>query len=107
MDRQSNRDEGDRLAVPAVYHGVEGRPGSVLLTIEVDGEVFGLRRAADGGTAYDWLSGSNEGYGFGSSGPPHRSPEEHREYIRAFLSMIDPATGHIRDDRGDNPLMRD
>lgn len=103
MERQPHRDEGDRLAVPAVYQGVEGWPGPVLSTIEVDGEPFALRRATDGGTAYDWLSGPNDGYGFGSSGPPHRSPEEHREHIRAFLSMIDPATGYIGDDSGGDP----
>jgi hypothetical protein len=103
MERQSNRDQGDRLAVPAVYQGVEGRPGSVLSTIEVDGELFALRRATDGGTAYDWLSGPNEGYGFGSSGPLHCSSEEHREHIRAFLSMIDSATGYIGDDSGGDP----
>jgi hypothetical protein len=103
MDRQPSRDEGDPLAVPAVYRGAEGRPGSVLSTIEVDGELFALRRAADGGTAYDWLSGPNEGYGFGSSRPPQGSPEEQREDIRAFLSMIDPATGYIGDDSGSNP----
>jgi hypothetical protein len=103
MERQPIRDEGDRLAVPAVYQGTEGRPGSVLSTIEVDGELFALRRATDGGTAYDWLSGPNEGYGFGSSGRPHRSANEHREQIRVFLSMIDPATGYIGDDSGGDP----
>jgi len=49
MERQSNRERGDRLAVPAVYQGAEGRPGSVLSTIEVDGELFasvGPRTAA-------------------------------------------------------------
>ena len=103
METQPNRDDGDRLAVPAVYHGTEGRDGPVLSTIDVDGELFALRRAADGGTAYDWLSGPNEGYGFGISGPPHPSPEEHRDHIRAFLSMIDPATGYIGDDPGADP----
>ena len=51
-----------------------------------------------GGTAYDWLSGPNKGYGFGSSGTPNRSMEEHRESTRAFLAMIDPNTGYIGDD---------
>ena len=51
-----------------------------------------------GGTAYDWLSGPNKGYGFGSSGTPHLSMEEHRESIRVFLAMIDPYTGYIGDD---------
>src|SRR5436190_23587897 len=52
-------------------------------------------KLGDGGTAYDWLSGPNKGYGFGSSGTPNRSVEEHRESIRAFLAMIDPNTGYI------------
>lgn len=95
MDRHRSREHRDRPAVPAVYHGAEGWPGPVLFTIEVDGELFAVRRAADGGSAYGWLSGPNKGYGFGSSGPPSRSPEEHREHIRAFLSMIDPDTGYI------------
>lgn len=98
MDRHNDSGDGDRLAVPAVYHGAEGRPGPVLFTIEVDGELFAVRRAADGGSAYDWLSGPNEGYGFGSSAPPNRLPDEHRKHIRTFLSMIDPATGYIGDD---------
>jgi hypothetical protein len=51
-----------------------------------------------GGTSYDWLSGPNKGYGFGSSGKPNRSMEEHRESTRAFLAMIDPNTGYIGDD---------
>ena len=74
-----------------------GRPGPALFTLDVDGERFAIRRAGDGGTAYDWLSGPNEGYGFGSSGPPNRPVEEHRDSIRVFLSMIDPDTGYIGD----------
>ena len=85
-------------AVPAAYRGTEGRAGPVLFTLDVDGERFAIRRAGDGGTAYDWLSGLNKGYGFGSSGTPNRSMEEHRESIRAFLAMIDPNTGYIGDD---------
>jgi hypothetical protein len=30
-----------------------------LFTLDVDGERFAIRRAGDGGTAYDWLSGPN------------------------------------------------
>jgi len=91
--------DGDRPpAVPAVYRRTEGRPGPVLFTLDIDGERFAIRRAGDGGTAYDWLSGPNKGYGFGSSGTPNRSVEEHRESIRAFLAMIDPNTGYIGDD---------
>jgi hypothetical protein len=91
-------DAGDQVAVPGIYRGSEGRPGPMLLTLDVDGEVFTVRRAADGGTAYDWLSGPNDGYGFGSSGLPIRSAEEHRESIRIFLAQIDPATGYIGPD---------
>jgi len=90
--------DGDGPAVPAVYRGTEGRPGPVLFTLDVDGERFAIRPAGDSGTAYDWLSGPNKGYGFGSSGTPNRSIEEHRESIRAFLAMIDPNTGYIGDD---------
>ena len=70
----------------------------MLFTLDVDGERFAIRRAGDGGTAYDWLSGPRKGYRFGSSGTPHRSMEEHRESIRGFLTMIDPNTGYIGDD---------
>jgi hypothetical protein len=98
VDRSPSGDGDGPPAVPAVYRGTEGRPGPVLLTLDVDGERFAIRRAGDGGTAYDWLSGPNKGYGFGSSGTPNRSVEEHRESIRAFLAMIDPNTGYIGDD---------
>ena len=64
-------------------------------TSMVNGSPFAGR--GDGGTAYDWLSGPNEGYGFGSSGTPNRPVEEHREHIRVFLAMIDPDTGYIGD----------
>ena len=70
----------------------------MLFTLDVDGERFVIRRHGDDGTAYDWLSGPNKGYGFGSSAAPNRSMEEHRESIRTFLAMIDPDTGYIRDD---------
>jgi hypothetical protein len=91
--------DGDRAcAVPAGYRGTEGSPGPVLFTLDVEGERFAIRRTGDGGTVYEWLSGPNQGYGFGSSGTPNRPVEEHRESIRAFLAMIDPNTGYIGDD---------
>jgi hypothetical protein len=74
------------------------RSGPVLLTTEVDGELFALRAALGGGTAYAWLSGPNKGYGFASSGPPTMPRPEHEEHIRVFLGMIDPITGYIEDD---------
>jgi hypothetical protein len=54
------------------------RPGPLLFTLDVDGDWFAVRQAADGGTIYDWLSGQNKGYGFSSSGTPNRSVEELR-----------------------------
>ena len=98
VDKSPSGDGDGPPAVPAVYRRTEGRPGPVLFTLDIDGERFAIRRAGDGGTAYDWLSGPNKGYGFGSSGTPNRSVEEHRESIRAFLAMIDPNTGYIGDD---------
>ena len=78
-------------------HAAEGRQGSVLFIIDVDGERFAARQVADGGWSYDWLTGPNQGYGFGTSGPPSLSNESHRAAIRGFLNMIDPATGYIAD----------
>ena len=95
VDSSPGGDGDGPTAVPAVYRGAQGRPGPVLFTLDVDGERFAIRRTGDGGTAYDWLSGPNKGYGFGSSGTPDRPVEEHREHIRAFLAMIDPDTGYI------------
>ena len=97
VDRSPSGHGDGPPAVPAAYRGTEGRPGPVLFTLDVDGERFAIRRFG-GSTVYDWLSGPNKGYGFGSSGPPNRSVEEHRESIRVFLAMIDPDTGYIGDD---------
>ena len=97
VDRSSSGDS-DSPAVPAVYRGTEARPRPVLVTLDVDGERFAVRRGEYGGTDYDWLSGPNKGYGFSSSSTPDRPVEEHREHIRVFLGMIDPETGYIGDD---------
>ena len=70
----------------------------MLFTLDLEGERFAIRRSGDGGTDYDWPTGRNKGYGFGSSGSPNRSMELHRESIRVFLAMIDPHTGYIEDD---------
>jgi hypothetical protein len=98
VDRSPSGGGDDVGAVPDVYRKIAGRPGPVLITIDVDGERFAIRQAGDGGINYDWLSGPNKGYGFASSGTPNRSVEEHREHIRVFLAMIDPNTGYIGDD---------
>jgi hypothetical protein len=96
-DRHGNQD-GDWAAFPAVYDGPEGRPGPVLFTLDVDAEQFAVRQAAEGGWTYEWLTGPNDGYGFTASGPLALSTEEHQDAVRAFLGMIDPATGYIADE---------
>jgi hypothetical protein len=98
MERSPSGGGDGPADIPAVYGRTEEASCPVLFTFDVDGEQFAIRRTGDGGTAYDWLSGPNKGYGFGSSGTPNRSVEEHRESIRAFLAMIDPNTGYIGDD---------
>lgn len=71
--------------------------------LEVEGEQFAVRVVVDPATGYTdsgytWLSGPNEGYGFGAGGPPNPSLEEHRQRVREFLAMVDPTTGFIEDD---------
>jgi hypothetical protein len=90
--------EQDREPVPTLDVGPESKPGPLLYTLDVDGEVFEVRRSRSGGTNYDWVSGRNEGYGFGSSADGDLSEEHHRASIRNFLGMIDPATGYIAED---------
>jgi hypothetical protein len=89
---------GRWAAVPAVDRAADERLGTVMFVMDVDGERFAVRQLADGGWSYEWQSGPNEGYGFAISGPPVSSMEDHREAIRSFLNMIDPATGYIGDD---------
>lgn len=47
---------------------------------------------------YDWLTGPNDGYGFGLSGPFVLSEDDHRARIQQFLAGIDPATGYLAED---------
>lgn len=84
----------DPSAVPGVDPTYEGGVG---VTLEVDGELFALQPDEFGGTAYTWLTGRNDGYGFGTSPTPNWSAEAHRESIRSFLAQIDPATGHLEE----------
>jgi len=95
MDKAPSGGTDDSHAVPDVYRG---RPGPVLVTLNVDGERFAIRQDGEGGTTYDWLSGPNKGYGFATSETPNRSVEAHQESIREFLAMIDPTTGYIEDE---------
>ena len=82
---------------PAPFVGGDGHPGTVRYTLTVDGEVFEIR-ARDGGTDYGWVSGPNKDYGFSSSESSDVPEEAHRQSIRSFLGMIDPATSFIADD---------
>jgi hypothetical protein len=80
-------------AVPGI--DPESYEAPVLFTLTVEGELFAVGRAVDGGTSYDWASGPNEGYGYGSSASPDRPQDEHIASIRGFLRDIDPATGYL------------
>lgn len=82
-------------ASPGIYVPTDADRGRLLYTLEVDGETFAVHSRGSG-FDYDWISGPNKGYGFGSSGGTD-SREAHEESIRAFLGMIDPATGYIAD----------
>src|SRR4051794_34869311 len=91
-------------AVPAAV-GPEDPPAPVLFTVEVDGETFAVREDSMGvvsehgrGFSYEWLTGPNQGYGFGVWGPPPESDDFHVENVRSFLRNIDPATGYLRED---------
>lgn len=90
--------DGGEKPLPGVYTGPEAEPGALVHMLEVEGEVFAVRRGHGGGTDYDWVSGRNKGYGFGSSGSPDAPEEKHRRSIQSFLGMIDPATGYIAED---------
>jgi hypothetical protein len=89
--------------LPRVYRDPEGHPdpGSVnAFVLDVDGEQFDVHLGTDPATgytdtSYTWLSGPNEGYGFGIGGSRSPSREEHRRRIREFLAMVDPTTGYI------------
>ncbi|MGN6782174.1 MAG: hypothetical protein ACTHJH_11775 [Marmoricola sp.] len=83
----------------------EGKTGSdrgETLELEVDGQQFAVRVAVDPvtgytDTGYTWLSGPNEGYGFGVGGPSNPALDDHRQRMREFLAMVDPVTGCIED----------
>jgi hypothetical protein len=96
MGREESPQDADE-PTPAV--APQEPPSGPTITLEVDGEVFSVTQERPNDYGYTWLSGPNEGYGFGVSGPPEDwSLEEHREQIRGFLSMVDPQTGYIEDE---------
>lgn len=73
------------------------QPTPIRLT--VDGELFEVRaRPGEPGTYdFNWLSGPNEGYGFGMtrSDGSVANREEMEASIRAFIAQIDRPTGYI------------
>ncbi len=85
-------------AVPGVYDGPDAGPGPLVYALDVDGETFHVRRSRQGGTEYEWVSGPNRDYGFGSSESPDQPKEAHIDSVRRFLRMIDPATGYIAEE---------
>lgn len=89
----------DAAAEPGVCPVPEAEADAPALTLDVDGEVFEVRRDGRGGTDYTWRSGPDPGYGFGLRPlPEDMSVDDHREVVRRFLAEIDPATGHLRED---------
>lgn len=70
-------------------------------TVEVDREIFRVRRHAgeSASYSYEWLTGAHRGYGFTSSlSMGHdQTPEGHLIAIRNFLAAIDPETGYVGD----------
>lgn len=89
--------EPDPRAVPGVRPRSEAEAAPPGLVLEVDGEQFAVRSDEYGGTDYTWVSGRNPGYGFTESPTQHRSLEEHRAAVRAFLADIDPVTGFLEE----------
>ena len=89
---------GDLVALPGVDPTPEMAVPVASVELDVDGEQFEIRPDQRGGTHYTWLTGPNSGYGFGGSPTHDASLDDHRENIRGFLAMIDPATGYIAED---------
>jgi hypothetical protein len=90
--------EADPFAIPGLHPRPQGEQGGASNTLEVEGELFALCSDEQGETAYLWLTGPNDGYGFGSSPTTNWSTRTHEENIRSFLAQIDPTTGYIEDD---------
>lgn len=90
-------DNPDEPALPGLDPSGATPRGVLLLTLEVEGEVWEVRGHA-GGTDYDWVSGPNAGYGFSSSAPASLPEESHRTAVQQFLAEVDPHTGYLPDD---------
>lgn len=55
----------------------------MLLTVDVDGERFAVRRSVDGGTTYEWLTGTDQGWA--TSASPDRPYDAHVADLRKSL----------------------
>ena len=90
------------------------------INLVVDGELFQVTIASDGGSRYTWISGPNPGYGFQSGAPsvawrtgnrlptaplpiPLPTVRYHRTCISGFLAEIDPETGYMSEAPFDDP----
>lgn len=68
-------------------------------SVSVDGELFEVvaSRERPGHYHFDWLSGPNKGYGFGSASSDGSAMTERQmeASIQGFLVQVDPETGYI------------
>jgi curli biogenesis system outer membrane secretion channel CsgG len=69
------------------------------MRLRVDGELFEVVASAEiaGQYRFAWLSGRNQGYGFGSKSSNGSALSESaiEAAIRNFLAQVDPDTGFI------------
>ena len=76
------------------------------MALVVNGELFHVREKVGipGDYHFDWLSGPNDGFGFGlaTSNRTRLSVEELRAHISDWLATIDPETGYTSDDEDDS-----
>ena len=67
------------------------RRSPVLFTVEVDGERFAIRRSVDGGTDYEWLTGTDQGWA--TSDSPDRPYDAHVADLRESLRDLTAGGG--------------
>ena len=68
-------------AVPGIDR--RSRRSPVIFIVDADGERFAVRRSVDGGTVYEWLTGTDQGWG--TSDSPDRPFDAHVADLRDFL----------------------
>lgn len=84
--------EDDSVSADAVP-GIDrrSRRSPVLLTVDVDGERFAIRRSDDGGTDYEWLTGTDQGWA--TSDSPDRPYDAHVADLRESLRDLSARGG--------------